>query len=111
MQKVKSYAFRLTVLRTGAGGQALTANGVVQPPSKLSGAFTVNGQTVRVFTGPKGGFVRLPGKAWSRDPTLSVHPVAWEKVLAGVGSSDIAPRTGGVSWRGNPPPSPPLAGG
>jgi hypothetical protein len=109
MHAVHSYAFRLIVQQTGKHASVLSASGVVQAPSKLSGEFTVGGSTVRVLAGPKGEFVQLPGKKWQREPKASVHPLQWDKVLAGVGDSQIARGTGDAAWRITAHPSARLA--
>jgi len=109
MHGIHSYAFRLLVQQTGKHPSVLSASGVVQAPSKLSGEFTVGGSTVRVLAGPKGEFVQLPGKKWQREPNASVHPLQWDKVLAGVGDSQIARGTGAAAWRITAHPSARLA--
>lgn len=105
MQDVHSYAFRLILRQTGAHPTVLSATGVVEPPSKLSGDFTVGGSTVKVLAGPKGEFVQLPGKKWQHEANATVHPVQWDKVFAGLGKSQLAPGTGAASWRISAEPS------
>ena len=109
MHAIHSYAFRLIVQQTGKHASVLSASGVVQTPSKLSGEFTVGGSTVRVLAGPKGEFVQLPGKKWQREAKSAVHPLQWDQVLAGVGDSQIARGTGNTAWRITAHPSARLA--
>ena len=109
MHAIHSYSFRLIVQQTGKHASVLSASGVVQAPSKLSGEFTVGGSTVRVLAGPQGEFVQLPGKKWQREPKAAVHPLPWDKVLAGIGESQIARGSGGYAWRITAHPSAQLA--